>query len=303
MKRRALVTVSDEFYLLGTQVLFYSFLKHHPNFEGDLIVIHDHLKPKNKKYLTKKFNVQFEQVSSELTEKLNDLVNVCPHLANKIKRFYSLEMFRLKSYEQIIFLDSDVLCIGNCSYLFDMTQKIAAAPDLTFYYAEARDKTTFRAVKKIDKKSFLKTFNAGVIVYNFENNISNDYKHLIGMLSPEVFTKVTSGHTDQFLLNSYFEESVSWLDTHYNYLIRENRVIINELNLKPEEAKLIHYIRHPKPWNFKQFIKDKMKRREKVEYFNLWYEAYKEMLSNEKNSSGKRWLTLNLFRIYKVFKF
>ncbi|MFT5668367.1 MAG: lipopolysaccharide biosynthesis glycosyltransferase, partial [Vicingaceae bacterium] len=39
----AIVTVTDENFYLGTQVMFYSFLKHNSNFEGDLVVIHHQL--------------------------------------------------------------------------------------------------------------------------------------------------------------------------------------------------------------------------------------------------------------------
>jgi hypothetical protein len=41
--RKALVTVTDKRYHKGTIVLLYSFLKYHPNFKGDLVVIHDRL--------------------------------------------------------------------------------------------------------------------------------------------------------------------------------------------------------------------------------------------------------------------
>ena len=48
-----------------------------------------------------------------------------------------------------------------------------------------------------------------------------------------------------------------------------------------KDAVLLHYIRNPKPWNFKRLIKDNLKGRGKFVIFEEWLRVYCEMLLNQ----------------------
>ena len=113
----AMVTVTDEKYFIGTKLLIYSFLKHHPNYQGEIVVIHDHLPQHYRDELSSFYAIQFEHVSERLQTKLEALVSALPHFKNELQRFWSVELFRLTSYQKILFLDSDILCRGNLKSL------------------------------------------------------------------------------------------------------------------------------------------------------------------------------------------
>lgn len=66
----AMVTVTNERYILGTEVLLFSFLKYHPNYTGDLVVIHHKLPQVMQDRLVDRFNVKLESVNSMLLQKL-----------------------------------------------------------------------------------------------------------------------------------------------------------------------------------------------------------------------------------------
>lgn len=281
--KRALVTVTNQKYLAGTEVLLFSFLKYNPNFQGDLIIIHDNLKPKLRKALTNKFPVKFEQVSLEMQDALRKLVYDCPRFSNKLQRFWSLELFRLKEYDQFLFLDSDILCKSNLDDLWKVNHEFSACLDLSYYNNKFRNINSFELTSTFnEKRDFEKTFNAGVMLYNPPNDYLIHYASLLNLLSSDTYKSSTSGHTDQYLLNHFFRNRVHWLSTKYNYLKRDEITIESKIGMLAKDAVLLHYIRNPKPWNFKRLIKDNLKGRGKFVIFEEWLRVYCEMLLNQK---------------------
>jgi lipopolysaccharide biosynthesis glycosyltransferase len=298
---QALVTVTDKNYYKGTLVLLYSFLKHHPNFTGDILVIHRRLPKKMQQKIIDGFPVTFIQVSQELHTKLEQLGAQCPQLSNKMSRFYSLELFRLTSYEKLLFLDSDILCKGNLDELWRSEEAFLAAPDLSFYKSEFRHRKSFTTADSgpggVDV--YERTFNAGVMFLNNARMAKNVYSELLNLLRASNYKMVSSGHTDQFLLNQYFEHKVSWLDSRYNYLLRAEELITAKTGLWAKEAILWHYIRNPKPWNFKRLLKNKLKGIQSLPYLGEWLDEYVEMFreTQKPNLSNKlKVLFLRLLR-------
>lgn len=284
----ALVTVTDEKYFAGTQVLFYSFLKHHPNYKGHFVVIHDDLPQQLQKELATQFSVQFEQVSKTLKSKLIELAINCPQISNRLQRFWSLELFRLTDYKKVLFLDSDILCKGNLYELLSLKDEFSAVADLSYYREKGRDRLSFELKSSNQEAASLKkTFNAGVILLNQKENPSEVYTGLLNLLNSNVFEKVSSGHTDQYLLNIYFENKVNWLDARYNYILREEKFIIDKTGIPPHKAILWHYIRNPKPWNLKRLLKNRLKGKENPEHAIEWHQIYREFLQSQQVSRLK----------------
>lgn len=288
----ALITVTDEKYIAGTQVLFHSFLNHHPNFKGDFVVIHNQLPQRLQAELTKQFSVKFKQVSKELQLKLTDLAVSCPQYNNKLQRFWSLELFRLKQYKNVLFLDSDIICRGNLEELFRLEDDytFAACADLSFYRGQFRDKISFelKSLAQMElANSFEKTFNAGVLLVNLKENRKQIYNDLLNLIDPKIFKSVSSGHTDQYLLNTYFEHKVTWMDASYNYIIREAEFIAEKVGISKEEAKLWHYIRNPKPWNFNRLLKNKLKGKENPSHILEWQREYQDFLRLKKGVESR----------------
>jgi len=284
---QALVTVTDKNYYKGTLVLLHSFLKHHSTFSGDIVVIHHRLPEPLQKKISACFPVVFNPVSQELLVKLEQLVAECPQLSNKVARFYSLEFFRLTDYDKLLFLDSDVLCRGNLEEIWRSEEAISAVSDLSFYKGVFRNRTSFTAVPSERKGAdvYDRTFNAGFLFLNQAGMAKNAYSELLNRLNASNYKAVSSGHTDQFLLNQYFEHHVNWLDSRYNYLLRVEAHIKSKTGLGAKEGLIWHYIRNPKPWNFKRLLKNKIKGKKAMPYFMEWMDEYVDVLKERKNPS------------------
>jgi lipopolysaccharide biosynthesis glycosyltransferase len=135
--------------------------------------------------------------------------------------------------------------------------------------------------------SFEKTFNAGVLWVNLKDNREEVYKDLLNLIDPKAFKSVSSGHTDQYLLNTYFEHKVTWMDASYNYIVREAEFISKKVGISKEQAKLWHYIRNPKPWNFNRLLKNKLKGKENPLHVLEWQREYQDFLRLKKGAKSR----------------
>jgi lipopolysaccharide biosynthesis glycosyltransferase len=296
----AIVTVTDEKYILGTQVLFHSFLKHNPKYKGDFVVIHNQLAQNLQAALSNCFTVKFEQVSQELLTKLTELALSCPQFSNKLTRFWSIELFRLRQYHKILFLDSDILCRGNLSDFMKLDDEFVAVADLSHYKGKFRDRTTFEFSNSIHPvNAFQKTFNAGVMLVNESDHQKDIYVQLLNGISEEKFKQLSSGHTDQYILNQHFEHKVTWVDSRYNYILREEKFIKERAGISAQEAKLWHYIRNPKPWNFRRILTKRWRGNRMDESIKEWHLSYQQMSDKYKvTTSFKNRIFLFLSKIF-----
>jgi len=285
--KNAVVTVSNGEYLQGTKVLFHSFMVHNPQFHGDLVVIHNNLALKNRKEISDLFDVRFVQVSLELLKSIEKLVHKENNLKTRHQRFWSLEAFNLSEYSKVLFLDSDILCKGPVNKVFDLKNGFSACPDISFHEGMSRDKITFQkvAAKHGSFQTISEPFNAGVFLICFSELPKNMYSELLGLLNGSIFSGVKSGHTDQYILNLYFENQVNFIGSQYNYLIGRKRGLENIQGIEAHEAKLIHFIRQPKPWELKKAVKNRLKGKRDPLYWSEWHKVYRTVLklSNQKD--------------------
>lgn len=293
--KNGLVTVSNEEYLEGTKVLFFSFLKHHPKFVGDLIVIHNNLPINKQEELTDLFDVNFVQIGEELVRTIQNLVDVKNELENRYQRFWSLEVFKLKQYDHLLFLDSDILCRDSLQHLFDLSHGISACPDMSFYEGISRDRISFQKEKNPinSSQNIFKTFNAGVFSIRFSKLSGTVYTDLLDLLKASTFSGVRSGHTDQYILNIYFENKVNWIEVQYNYVLKNIELIEAKTLVSPEEASVWHYIRHPKPWKLKRIMKNRLKGKAIPSYWKEWHKIYRLVLKENNTKNFKIENTIN----------
>lgn len=275
---KALVTVTNDKYIEGTEVLFHSFLHNNPGFRGDLIVIHDNLSKSLQERLTLLFPAKFIRVSAELKNQVNRLVESQSHYANRYERFWSLEAFNLAEYDSVLFMDSDTLCRKNLNQLFESSASFSAAPDRGFYEGLGRHIHTFEKITEPSQHAeySLQTFNAGVLFFRPKRLPKSTFTSLLELTSPEAFAQVTSGHTDQYVLNRHFHQQVSWLSSSYNFLMK-GRTEHEELS-RPDEAHIWHYIRHPKPWKFKKLMKYSLTGKPDIASWKEWHQHYRSVL-------------------------
>ena len=127
------VTATTERFVPGTLVTLRSFLKHHHQFAGDLIVVHDVLPAAQRRQLSEACGaVRFKQVLPELRERLVAFRIARPEFAARLGQFYSLKAFRLHGYRKVLFYDSDVLFQASVDELFAAPEPLQCCGDDVF---------------------------------------------------------------------------------------------------------------------------------------------------------------------------
>jgi UDP-glucose:(glucosyl)LPS alpha-1,3-glucosyltransferase len=269
-QRFAIVTVTDTNYLVGTQVLFYSFLKNNSWFEGDIIVIENDLTTIEKQSLSQFPNIKFISPSKVLLERIKMLGHFWKPAQENPKQFYSIEAFDLKGYDKILFFDSDMLCIGDIKPLFSNNKApILAAADSLVSRNELREKSSFLPrIKAFFQKGneYFTSFNSGLLLINTLLLSPTTYQDLVNMINPMVFQYNNTRHTDQYILNMYFYKIVQIISFDYNYLLNISaHLSISDLNNNHPPIKVIHYLEYTKPWKSNQ---------SNDIFLNIWQQYY-----------------------------
>lgn len=173
-----------------------------------------------------------DNVDSYEDFKIVDCSNIkynCPKERFK-KTFYKLYIFNLTDYDRIIFIDSDILCLGDIS-LF-LNQQL----DLPFYAA------------KDDGFKLKESINSGVMLVN-KPLISNKVFEQISELAKK--QQVKKNYGDQQVINEYiklYKVKTGILDTKYNALKRLYIHQKNTWNKIKDDIRLLHFV-GDKPWN------------------------------------------------------
>lgn len=231
------VTVCNKEYLIGFEVLLKSLIDNNPRvslekipfliisndlIEDDLIVakkIHDNL-------IIKRYD-----------ESKYDQINLIKQQNMAFGDYTKYEIFSIKDVEKIIFLDSDVLVLGNIDYLIDFKEDFGAARDL-----------------------YIDQFNTGVMVISkkYLNEVTTD--HLIHLTN--IFG--STEHLDQDIINSYFADDIKEISLSFNFLKIYHKPIFIRSGL-PSHVKILHYV-VKKPWQKKDIVP--------LEEGTIWLEKY-----------------------------
>jgi len=230
------VTVCNREYLIGFEVMLKSLVENNPR--------------------VVKEDIPFTVISNDLTD--NDLsTSIKIHKNIFLKRYNEekyLEIEALKKkqmafgdytkyeifsldYDKIIFLDSDIVVLGNIDYLIDFNGDIGGVRDL-----------------------YIDQYNTGVLVVSkkyLSEKITNDLIHLTTIYG-------ITEHLDQDIINSYFYDEVTEIPISYNYLKTYSKEIFKNSGL-PKHIKILHYI-VKKPWQQKPLVY--------LEEGTIWQERY-----------------------------
>ena len=231
------VSVCNKDYLIGYEVMLKSLIENNPR------VI--------------KENIPFIIISNDLTE--DDLITSKKiHKNITIKNFdttkYSeieklkeqqmafgdytkYEIFSLTEFDKIIFLDSDIVVLGNIDYLIDF-------------------KESFGAVREL----YIDQYNTGVMVIGkpfLNEKITYDLIHLTTIYG-------ITEHLDQDIIDYYFTDIIKPIPIEYNYLKTYSKQIFQNTGL-PKYIKILHFIAK-KPWQNKPLVF--------LEEGTIWQERY-----------------------------
>lgn len=279
-KKCCLVTISDSVFSIASEVLIYSFLKYHPDFDGDILVITDDPAVEFRERLEGIFPVQFIEPDPRLRAAVSTLQKHEPRLTGIYRRLFTLELFRLVDYDRVVYLDSDIYCSGDISELFSRQEALLACPDGFSFADQVRQligKGESLVASERYGKQFASSFNAGVLSIGKPLLGEDTYSQLLGMLDPVRWKDMgQSKFTDQMALNVFFDGQFTPLHSRYNYVIflEEYQKCVQQVSLL--DARLVHFAGDIKPWNHYDPVQLASQAPQFIKFIDVWRELLDE---------------------------
>ena len=243
-----MVTVATESFVPGACVMFASFLRFHPDFQGELVTITDGLSVESKASLHAiSPRIRIVQAGQDLVERIVRLGEAVPGLSATSGRFLSLEALRPAGADRVLFCDSDTLFLAPIDSLFQCNEDVTAAGDGCFLRGLARDRDTLAETARGPGR-LNHTFNAGVMLFGPNALTGSDFNAALAELSVQRFTRLECGLHDQAIYNLIFAERAKHVDWRYNYLLKHRALIERAEPVAPRNIRVLHFNQRLKPW-------------------------------------------------------
>jgi lipopolysaccharide biosynthesis glycosyltransferase len=217
-RRIAFASFVDENYLPGFLALLRSLALSNPGVCEDFVVLHDDLRPGSIARIRALHpRIVMRRVDADRYDayQKGDQDNYLVR-----KAYFILDVFRIREYDTVITLDTDMVVLGDLSGLLQLREGLAAVPQ--FFYGQHK-------------------LNSGLLV------IQREY------LSDAFCTRLDkcgrSGDYeldkhDQGILNSVLDGDFVRLDARYNFVKRR---LSGDLPV-PEDTAILHFTGRHKPW-------------------------------------------------------
>lgn len=252
------------------------------------IILHQELSEENKEKLSE---LASENFTIEFVEMKEGLESITDRMSNRLRcDYFTLTIyFRLfiptmfPQYDKGIYIDSDVIVLGDLAELFDTDigdnyigacadKSVVEVPELAMYMENAVG---------VDRYEYI---NSGVLLMNLKALREKDFdKHFLNLLNTYHFDCIAP---DQDYINAICNGKIHYLDERWDAMPNDNTTPL-------KNAKLIHYNLFSKPWCYDGI--------QYGEYFweyikNTGYESdalnYKESYSDEQKKSDSECLEL-----------
>lgn len=244
-----LVTVATENFVPGASVMFASFLRFHPDFQGELVTITDGLSASAQASLRAVSpRIKIVKAGDDLLERIDLLREAIPAIAPTSGRFLSLEVLRPAGSKRVLFCDSDTLFLGSIDLMLDTDQDVTAVGDGCFLRGRARDRQTLAEVAPKPGR-LNRTFNAGVMLFGPHALTGDDFDTALAELSEQRFGKLECGLHDQAIHNLVFADRVQHVNWSFNYLVKHRSLIEKLEPVAPRDIRVLHFNRGTKPWD------------------------------------------------------
>jgi lipopolysaccharide biosynthesis glycosyltransferase len=275
-----LVTVTTASYIQWTMTMLFSFHQSNPWYEGEFIVICNDLSDEDQRRFDIFQRVRFVTPSEELVARVKELTRVIPGFSRLAPMFYSLEIFNLTGYTKVLFLDSDMLVVKSLQSVFDFPEPFGACAESCWYMGKGRRTDTYDPVDNCpDSGLFLENpINSGFMILDGSFIHTKNYEGLIKLIEPALWANKNTLHADQLIINLFFRDRIKRLDASYNYRPTNATEILARDGVQLEDAKIIHYFRQYKPWNFDQVLALSQHDMVHIKAFQLWYICYVGLL-------------------------
>lgn len=197
----------------------------------DKIINHKNLNKLNKKYLDtddKFYNVKGTHVSKAT-----------------FYRLYLSKVF-FENIENMVYLDADIVCVGNPLNELSQTFELMNKQNLHFGFLDELKRQQYEEPFIRLKMENSQYFNAGVMLFNLKKWIENRYTEESIMLMNQFKNKAK--FWDQDILNAMVDGNYYSIDKMLNYKTveierKETRQLLDEGKIK-----FLHYSGKGKPW-------------------------------------------------------
>jgi len=281
-KRFAVVTICTPSFIPGTMVMIYSFLKWNDWWQGEFVILTDEVHLEMERCLSGFPRVKFKIIGDELLRRSKEVAQA-DNTGNIFEsHFYSLELFNLRDYDKLFYVDSDILVRGSFEPLFELPDKMICVGDAMFYKDELRDGKNYTKhhPKFWEKKSKLwgDNFNAGLILFDRCMATPKHYSDLVAMVHINGYSKQAIRLQDQMIQNIYFRGLYKLVSAKYNFRLGIAEQIKEKDSIELSEAVAIHYTARRKPWLHHEALHRISSEFLYYQAFLYWQEAWKEML-------------------------
>ncbi len=279
-KKYCVALVTDDSFLIGTLVTLYSFLKHNTWFDGDVVIICQNLSDTNRDYLKLIYEkLDFLDVHDSLSSNIDKFRRSFPKISQRVETFISLEIFRLRNYSKVLYIDSDLLYRKSIEELFELPHNLVACGDGAFYNKGRQWKITVNKETDEEKfKTFRNSFNSGMFLVDNSLLTDKNYDKLIEFIENKKLTKDFVTFTDQYALNNYFDGQQYIVSGTYNYLLAFHSLIYKREKIHLKDAHAIHFNIRQKPWELNKVLEYGIDQPTYLKACNLWFEEYVECL-------------------------
>ncbi|MEV7319034.1 glycosyltransferase [Streptomyces sp. NPDC093970] len=217
-RRIAFASYVDENYLPGFLVLLRSLALSNPGVCEDFVVLYDDLRPAS----IAKIRALHPRI---VLQRVNDT-----HYDSYVKgdqdnylvrkAYFILDIFRLRDYDTVITLDTDMVVLGGLGELLELREGLAAVPQ--FFYGQHK-------------------LNSGLLVIQKEY-LSDEFCEKIDKTGRSGEYELDKH--DQGILNAVLDGDFVRLDAKYNFVKRR---LSGDLPV-PEDTKILHFTGRHKPW-------------------------------------------------------
>ncbi|MQY16236.1 hypothetical protein SRB5_64340 [Streptomyces sp. RB5] len=218
-RRIAFASYVDENYLPGFLNLLRSLALTNPGICEDFIVLYDDLQPSS---LTAIRKLHPRIVARPVVPShYDEFVKGDPENYLVRKAYFILDVFRIRDYDTIITLDTDMVVLGDLSELMELRHGFAAVPQ--FHHQQTK-------------------LNSGLLVIQREF-LTDEFAAIVDETGRS--GKYELDKHDQGILNALLENEFIRLDAKYNYVKRRAQGD----DPLPDDIAILHFTGRHKPWN------------------------------------------------------
>lgn len=234
----AVVTIVNDRFVAGTQVMMRSFLETNRWFKGDFILLHSKKKSKLSQDNQKKLKTSFPNVKLyEVKEEDYSAIDMSLAANSRFAvSYFTLEAFRFSSYDRVLFLDSDLVVLGDLSKLFEKDEFVGTQNSTKIYTENTH----------VDGRVAPLYVNGGVFSVP---------KSLLGEATLRELLRIAKPgwkKCDQDVINQWLKTKTYYcVNNRYNCMVkglRQNDMSLDRI--KSDEVKIVHYAGKFKPWNY-----------------------------------------------------